>query len=71
MGYHKGHSDNVADEAVSATDREWKYMANLALKIREGRRINPLWEEEQRKRFTGIYKRLLTDPINEVQREAR
>lgn len=71
MRYNRDHKDTVADEAVSTADREWKYMANLALKIREGRRVNPLWVEEQTKRFTGIYKRLLTDPIQEVKREAR
>jgi hypothetical protein len=50
--------------------KEWKKMARLALQIREGRG-NPLWVEQNTSKFTGIFRRLLEDPIEEVQREAR
>lgn len=66
----KGHKDKTADEAVGTVDKEWRYMANLALKIRQGR-VNPIWAEKESARFTGIFKRLLTDPIDEVKKETR
>lgn len=69
MAYTKGHKDNVANEAIGAADREWKEMARLAVRLRE-RNSNPLWAAEQEKKFTGIYRRLLDDPIDEVKREA-
>jgi len=60
----------TADKAIGAMNQEWGQMARLALQIREGRR-NPSWIEENTKKFTGIYKRLLDDPIDEVRKEAQ
>ena len=63
---------NITQEkAVGSVNHEWKQMAKLALRIRTTGFANPTWIEEQKKKFTGIFKRLLTDPIEEVQRETR
>ena len=70
MRLHRGHSDKTFDEATGSVNKEWKRMAKLALTIREGRG-NPIWLEEQEKKFTGIFKRLLEDPIDEVRKESR
>jgi hypothetical protein len=67
---HKGHSDPTSDNAVGLVDKEWRQMAALAIRIRSGN-CNPEWAEEQSVKFVGIYKRLLTDPIDYVKREAR
>ena len=64
----RSHSDWTADTAVGAADREWRQMAELAIKIRSGNK-NPTWIDEQEKKFTGIFKRLLTDPIEEIEKE--
>jgi len=65
----KGHSDRVAEEAVGHVEKEWKQMVKLALKIRT-KPCNPTWAEEQERKFIGIYRRLLTDPIFELEKEA-
>lgn len=63
---------NITQEkAVGSVNYEWKQMAKLALRLRTTGFANPTWIEEQKKKFTGIFKRLLTDPIEEVQRETR
>lgn len=67
---HKGHKDPVHDMAIGSVDKEWKQMARLALQVRADVK-DPTWIEEQERKFIGIYKRLLTDPIEYVQREAR
>ena len=67
---HQGHKDHTLDWAVGRVDKEWKQMAEIAVRIREGY-CNPEWAEKQSKRFTGIFKRLMTDPIDEVKEEAR
>jgi len=61
--------DRTSSPAISHAEREQRQMAGLALTIRAGR-CNPAWSEEKRKAFTGIYRRLLTDPIEEVKRVA-
>lgn len=66
----RDHKDKTAEIAIGAADKEWRMMASLALKIREGR-CNPTWATEQESKFIGIYKRLLSDPIEEVIKEAR
>lgn len=66
---HNHYSDHIAEDAIGSASREWREMACLALKIRNGR-CNPIWADQQLEKFTGIFKRLLTDPINEVEREA-
>ena len=69
MRYDRDHADYVADEAIGRVNNEWKRMVKLALKIRNTA-CNPTWAAEQEKKFTGIYKRLLTDPILELEMEA-
>lgn len=66
----RDHKDHTAEIAIGAVDKEWREMVRLAIKIREGR-CNPVWADEQEEKFTGIYKRLLTDPIEELINEAR
>ena len=68
MRDHPDHSDHTADVAIGSVQREWKQMASLAIKIREGR-CNPTWADEQSQKFIGIYKRLLSDPIEELKKE--
>lgn len=65
----KGHSDRTAEEAIGAASKEWKQMAQLAIIVRN-RRGSPSWIEKQEKKFTGIFQRLLTDPIELVEKEA-
>ncbi len=65
----RDHKDFVAEAAIGSVSSEWKQMARLALKIRNGN-CSPRWAYEKEKLFTGIFKRLLTDPIEEVEKEA-
>ena len=67
---HKGHRDPTQDNALGSVDKEWRRMANLAVTIREGH-CNPTWAEAQSKNFTGIFKRLMDDPIEEVRKTAQ
>ncbi len=66
----RAYRNPTAEQAIGAMNKEWTQMARLALQIREGRK-NPSWVEENSKRFTGIFRRLLEDPIDEVRKEAR
>jgi len=70
MRLHKGHKDRTFDTAFGTVNDEWKAMCRLALRIRN-ERVNPQWADEQSKKFIGIYKRLLTDPIEELQTEVK
>ena len=67
---YKPYSDHTPEAALGNVHKEWKAMARLALKIRKGN-CNPVWADKQLERFTGIFKRLLEDPIEEVEEEAR
>lgn len=67
----RSYRNPTQDEAIGEVNREWKEMARLAVTIREGRKTNPVWVESKKKLFTGIYKRLLEDPIEEVKKETR
>lgn len=60
MGYH---SDPTANQAISSVNREWNRTAKLAIKIRES---NDYEAELESRRFTGIFKRLLTDPLEKL-----
>jgi len=55
--YHR--SDPTADQAIGAVSREWSKMERLAEQIRK----NPYsdWAMAQNCKFTGIYRRLLTE----------
>ena len=56
------YSDPTANYAVSNATKDWKKMARLALRLRKGMN-NPDWENQMRRRFTGIYRKLLTVSI--------
>lgn len=58
--YHR--SDPTADQAIGAVSREWNRMERLAEQIRK----NPYsdWALAQSRKFTGIYRRLLTEATN-------
>lgn len=66
----RDHADPTSDNAVGSVDKEWRYMVHLALKIRSGL-CNPVWAAEQEAKFTGIYRRLLTDSVFDLEKEAR
>lgn len=53
------HSDPTANRALGAISKEWNQMVRLAERIKKN--PNTEWAEQQRRRFTGIYKRLLDD----------
>ena len=55
--YHR--SDPTANQAIGAVSREWNKMMRLAEQIRR----NPYsdWALAQSHKFTGIYRRLLTE----------
>ena len=60
-------SDPTANRAIGAAEREWKRMTVLAYKYRTdpvtAKRIgNP------QRIFTGIFSRLLTDPLEELKK---
>ena len=60
------HSDPTANRAIGAVNREWSRMLSLAVRVRQNPRL--LTPEVERE-FTGIYRRLLTDPLEELLRE--
>lgn len=63
---YRPYADYTCDKAVGNANKEWKTMARLALKLRKYN-CTPAFEEENLPKFTGIYKRLLTDPIEEIE----
>lgn len=65
----RGYSDRTAERAIGKAAKEWRYMAGIAVKLRT-KNCDPVWAEQQEKMFTGVYKRLLTDPLDEVIKEA-
>ena len=61
-------SDPTANRAVGSVNREWGRMVALAYKYR----TDPTLSDQlltQETVFTGIYQRLLTDPIEELEEE--
>lgn len=67
----KSYRDKTAGAATYNVMSEWHQMAALAVQLRTGRNLNPAWVEEKTSQFKGIYKRLLTDPIDEVKKERK
>lgn len=61
----KPYADWTAARAVTNTEKELKQMARLAIRIRDG--YGSIEDEEK---FTGIFSRLLTDPIEDVRKVA-
>ena len=59
------YRDPTANTAIGAVGREWKQMVKLALFLRKTNR-EP--SEKERIRFTGIYSRLLSEPIDVLER---
>lgn len=59
------YNNYTMTNAVGRVNSEWKYMVRLAIRIREGR-LKPEKTEQEKRKFTGIYKRLLTDPMYEL-----
>ena len=61
------HSDLTANRAIGAAEREWKRMTVLAYRYRTdpetAKRIG-----DPRRIFTGILSRLLTDPLEELEK---
>ena len=53
-------SDPTANQAIGNLTKEWNRLSKIADRIRE----DPCseWAEQQRLRFTGIFRRLLDDP---------
>ena len=61
------HSDPTANLATGNVQQEWIEMASLAIRIR--RSANAQWAAAQEACFTGIFRRLLTDPEEDVLEE--
>ena len=60
------HSDPTANRAIGVAEREWKLMTVLAYRYRTdpgtAKRIG-----DPRRIFTGIFSRLLTDSLEELE----
>ena len=56
------NNDRTASTAVGTVNREWAKMVRLAIRIRKHLIYNPAQEQ----RFIGIYRRLLSDPMDEL-----
>ena len=59
------HSDPTANAAIGAVSREWKQMVRMALVLR---RTNREPSEKERSFFTGIYGRLLAEPVDVLEK---
>ena len=60
------HSDPTADRAIGAAGREWRRMTILAYRYRTDPRF--MWQvDNPRQLFSGIFRRLLTDPLEELE----
>lgn len=57
-------SDPTANHAIGAVSREWDRMAKLAEQIRRDPCSD--WAQRQRRRFTGIFRRLLENAEGRV-----
>ena len=63
------HSDPTANRAIGAAGREWRRMAILAYRYRTDPRFE--WKiDNPRRLFSGIFHRLLTDPLDELYETA-
>ena len=59
------HRDPTADAAIGSVNREWKRMVRRAVQIRK---THGELSEEERQKFTGIYRRLLNEPVDVLER---
>ncbi len=62
------HNDPTANMAIGSVSREWKRMVRKAIALRKSNR-EP--SPEERRMFTGIYKNLLTEPLDELEESLR
>lgn len=61
------HSDPTANRAIGAAEREWMRKTALAYRYRTDPGIaNRIGDP--RRIFTGIFSRLLTDPLEELEK---
>ncbi len=61
----ENHRDPTANAAVGEANREWRRMVKFAISLRkDNREITP----EIRKQFTGIYERLLSEPVDVLEK---
>lgn len=65
----RAYRDFTQQLAVGLAQKEWREMAKAAVQIREGR-ASAAYAERMLPLFTGIFRRLLNDPIDEVKKEA-
>lgn len=61
-------SDPTANQALGNISREWNRMAKLAERIRRNPESD--WAMQQRRRFTGIYRRLLDEALEQPDSRA-
>lgn len=61
-------SDPTAARAIGAVDREWRYMIQLAYRIRTEPAVAAKYPNTN-KLFTGTYRRLMTDPLDELREQ--
>ena len=62
------HSDPTANAAVGAVSREWRRMLRRLIALR---RSNRELSEEEKQLFTGIYSRLLSEPVDVLEKLMR
>jgi len=63
------HADPTSSRAIGSVEKEWREKARLAYRLRTDPRIAG-WVGDSRQLFTGIFSRLLTDPLEELEKEA-
>ena len=62
------HSDPTANRAIGSANQEWEQKLCLAYLFRTDARMTKKITEPE-KVFSGIYRRLLEDPIEELKQE--
>ena len=63
------HSDPTASRAIGAAEKEWRRMTVLAYRLRTDPKAAAK-VQNPRSMFTGIFSRLLTDPLEELEKAA-
>ena len=64
MGYY---SDPTAARAIGAADRELRRMTRLAYRYRTEPAFASRFRDDPARIFTGLFSRLLTDPLDELR----
>lgn len=62
------YSDPTANSAIGSVNREWEHMICLAYHIRTDSQVTGQIHDPQTV-FSGIYRRLLSDPIKDLEKE--